>query len=184
MNGVYVNLRGNCGPDKPIDRVSRYLEGLDEPNGLDYHIARYHLHPLSLNKTIEFLKVLCTELNIKSRIIEDLKKSPLFKNLPQSPIAAILLAKLINENSKELPSNMTELYDKYVELILGRWDIDKGLQSQKEYQALDNILPEIARYMLENELNIISISDAKQIFIEYLTHHPLIYKFLIQFLGA
>jgi hypothetical protein len=44
-----------------------------------------------------------------------------------------VLAKLINENPKELPSNMTELYAQYTEISLGRWEIDKGLQTLKEY---------------------------------------------------
>jgi predicted NACHT family NTPase len=84
-------------------------------------------------RTIEFVKKLCANLNIASRIIEDLKKSQLFREMPRSPIAAILLAKLINENPKDIPSSLTELYSQYTELILGRWEIDKGLETQKEY---------------------------------------------------
>ena len=96
--------------------TSRFIDGFKQSKGL----ARYTIHPLSLNKTIKFLETLCKGLNIKNRIIEDLKKSSLFKELPKSPIAVILLAKLINENSEDIPSNMTELYSKYSELMLGR----------------------------------------------------------------
>jgi len=52
--------------------------------------------------------------------------------------------------------------------MLGRWDIDKGLQSQKEYQALDNILMNLARYLIDNELPYISINEAKRFFKDYL----------------
>ncbi|MBU2463121.1 MAG: hypothetical protein KJ844_03420, partial [Candidatus Edwardsbacteria bacterium] len=82
--------------------------------------------------------------------------SVLFKELPRSPIAAILLANLINENSKDLPANMTELFNKYIELMLGRWDIQKGLQSQKEYEASENILMDLSVYMIENSLPVLS----------------------------
>jgi hypothetical protein len=78
------------------------------------------------------------------------------------------LAKLINENSNDLPSNLTELYAKYTEYILGRWDIDKGLQSQKEYQALDNIMMKLSRFLVDNEMIFISIGDVKAIFNSYL----------------
>lgn len=141
--------------------TTRYLPGLREVSSIKREIARYELSPLSLNKTIAFIQALCTRLDIKSRILEDLKKSPLFKELPRSPIAAILLAKLLNENSEELPSNMTELYSKYSELMLGRWDMKKGLQSEKEYEALNNITMQLAEHLILNELDSMSIDEAK-----------------------
>ncbi|MDD2229640.1 MAG: NACHT domain-containing protein [Candidatus Cloacimonetes bacterium] len=148
--------------------TSRYLKGLDQSNELEDDISRVEIRPLSLSKTILFISTICNELNMSKRIIEDLKKSPLFRELPKSPIAAILLAKLLNENSKDIPSNMTELYSKYTEFVLGRWDIDKGLQSQKEYQALDNIMAELSTYMVDNELSAISIDEVKKAFRLYL----------------
>lgn len=63
---------------------------------------------------------------------------------------------------------MTELYAKYLELMLGRWDIEKGLQSQKEYQALDNIMMHLSRYMLDNEIPVLSIDEVKSQFESYL----------------
>lgn len=147
---------------------SRYMKALDQPGVFHPDDQRYDLRPLSMSKTIEFLKALCDRLNLASRVVEDLKKSQLFKELPHSPIAAILLAKLLNDNSQELPSNMTELYSKYLELMLGRWDIEKGLQSQKEYQALDNIMMDLAKHFIDNEIHQLSIAEAKDMFREYL----------------
>lgn len=154
--------------DTTILLTSRYFAGLNRTKELYDTISRYDIFPLSFRRTVEFLQALCKKLSITGRILEDLKKSPLFKQMPKSPIAAILLAKLINENTKDLPSNMTELYEKYSELSLGRWDISKGLQSQKEYQALDNIMMQIARLMLDNEINTIGIEEVKGIFASYL----------------
>jgi len=148
--------------------TSRYLKGLDQSNELEDDISRVEIRPLSLSKTVEFVSKICSELNMSKRIIEDLKRSPLFRELPKSPISAILLAKLLNENSKDIPSNMTELYSKYTEYVLGRWDIDKGLQSQKEYQALDNIMSELSRYLIDNELTALSIEEVKISFNAYL----------------
>jgi len=148
--------------------TSRYLKEFDQSSGLSKNICRCEIRPLSFKKTIEFLTTICTKLNIASRIIEDLRKSQLFKQLPRSPISAILLAKLLQDNTQDLPSNMTELYSKYIELILGRWDIEKGLQSQKEYQSLDNIMMQFSEYMVTNEMPAIAVDEAKQIFANYL----------------
>ena len=148
--------------------TSRHVKALEQPSLLAPASNRYEIYPLSVAKTIEFLRTLCTKLNLAARIIEDLKKSRLFKELPRSPIAAILLARLISENSKELPSNLTELYSKYLELVLGRWEMNKGLQSQKEYQALENIMMDLAKHMIDHELPFVSIEDAKAMFRSYL----------------
>ncbi|MCL4266262.1 MAG: hypothetical protein KJ069_23855 [Anaerolineae bacterium] len=160
-------------PNYYVILATRYLPGLQEANSLRREIACYEIRPLTLSKTITFIQTLCTKLDIKNRIIEDLKRSPLFKDLPRSPIAAILLAKLLNEGSEELPSNMTELYSKYSELMLGRWDMKKGLQSEKEYEALNNITMQLAEHMILNEMDNISLVEAKAIVDTYLSRRNL-----------
>jgi hypothetical protein len=148
--------------------TSRYLAGLDQTSALEDQIARFHLPPLTFKRIVEFIKAVCTTLNLSSRLIEDLRKSQLFKELPHSPISAILLAKLLDENPKELPSNMTELYSQYTELVLGRWDIQKGLQTLKEYEALDQVVMRIARAALDYELPRLTIDEAMTVLMEYL----------------
>jgi len=149
--------------------TSRPLKILDETEIFDPDSFRYTICPMTTKKTIEFLKTLCSKLNITQRILEDLKKSQLLKELPRNPIAAILLAKLLNENPSDLPGNMTDLYAKYIELTLGRWDLEKGIQTQKEYEILDNVLVEISKFVIENEMTSISRGDVLGIFNDYLS---------------
>lgn len=148
--------------------TSRHLKTLESVNSLSGRFGRYEIRALTFSKVLEFVKNLCKQLNLTQRIVEDLRKSKLFRDLPQSPISAILLAKLIDEHSKELPSNMTELYSKYTELTLGKWDIDKGIQSDKEYQVLNTFFMNLSEYMIQNELKQISIEEAKVRLIDYL----------------
>ena len=136
-------------------------------------VVRLELEPLSLNKTIIFLKKICTDLSPSSRLFEDLKKSALFHQLPKSPIATILLARILSEKKVDLPSSLPELYRKYFELALGRWDIQRGLQSEKEYEALNAVLMELADYLMENELETISYDEALGAFTDYLTNRNL-----------
>lgn len=153
--------------------TTRFLKGRQRGGVLRSDVARCELQPLSLKRTFEFIVKLCKKVNVKNRILEDLKRSPLFRNLPKSPMSAILLARLLNENQQEIPSNITELYAQYSELILGRWDEKKGLQSQKEYQALDAILMRLSRQMIEDERPFLSIIEAKAVFKEYLAERNL-----------
>jgi len=148
--------------------TSRPLNYIEPHQLKQIDIKWYEVLPLTIPKIISFFDKLCKKSLISSRIIEDIKKSHLFKQLPQSPIAAILLANLINDNSKELPSNLTELYSKYCELMLGRWDISKGLQSDKEYEAAKAIIINIAKYFIDNDLEYLAIDEAQHYFEEYL----------------
>ena len=146
-------------------RPLRVFHRPDVMRGLDHW---YGICPLTFNKTLDFIKAVCTEVSITTKLIADLRKSQLFRELPRSPITVILLARLLTDNARDLPSNITELYSKYLELILGRWDIEKGLQTQKEYVALDNIMTDIARYAIDNACQAIPMGDVKQIFTDYL----------------
>jgi hypothetical protein len=148
--------------------TTRPLRSFAESRAVLKNSKFYELYPLSMNRIVEFLHAICKMTNISNRIVEDLKRSSLFKELPKSPIAAILLANLLNENTKDLPSNITELYTKCVELMLGRWDVDKGLQSQKEYEAADAIAMKIAAFIIDNNLKAVPKGDVKQMFSEYL----------------
>lgn len=153
--------------------TSRPLNYIEPPQLKQLYIKWYELLPLTIPKIVSFFDKLCKKSLISSRIVEDIKKSHLFKQLPQSPIAAILLANLINDNSIELPSNLTELYLKYCELMLGRWDISKGLQSDKEYEAAKSIIMNVANYFIENDLEYLAIDETKNFFDEYLSQRNL-----------
>jgi hypothetical protein len=88
--------------------------------------------------------------------------------MPRSPIAAILLADIINQNAQDLPSNLPELYSKYMELTLGRWDCEKGLQSLKEFETLQSLMMELAHLTISNELPFITLPEVKEVFHDYL----------------
>jgi len=148
--------------------ATRFLSVLDDqPQNTGFPV--FEIHPLSLGRLIKFLETICTRMNVHKSIVADLKKSQLFKELPRTPIAAILLARMLDETDRELPSNLTELFAKYTELVLGRWDIGKGLQSQQEYETLDHIMQELAEFMVDNDLLIISIGDFRSIIDKYLS---------------
>ena len=153
--------------------TSRFLKGIERGGALRQSVARCELQHLSMQRTFQFIVKLCTKIHVEERILEDLKKSTLFRSMPQNPLTAILLARLLNEAQEEIPSNITDLYAKYSELILGRWDEWKGLQSQKEYYALDNILMKLARMMIDDQRPFVSVDEVKYVFQDYLKQRNL-----------
>ena len=138
---------------------------------VDQHVegafTKLELEPFSTKQVIKLVDSLCKSKLILARLTKDLEKSSLFRSLPKSPISAILLATLLRENSNEIPSTMTELYRKYVEHVLGRWDMSKGLQSQTEYEVINNVSISLARFYIDNSLDVFSIQEARDVFNAY-----------------
>ena len=147
--------------------TSRPLKRIDEEVTVYAGARRFLLRPLSLHKLVEFISKACEKLSVPKRLFEDLQRSDLFKQLPQSPIAAALLSRLIAQNSNDLPSNLTELFARSVENLLGRWDISKGGCTEKEYRDAEMVCLDLADYIIGNKLIYISIGEAEQRIIDW-----------------
>lgn len=135
---------------------------------LERSVSRYILQPLSMQRLIHFVEKVCNRASVSSRLKADLQKSDLFRSLPKTPISAILLGRVLQAEEKELPSTLPELYSKYIDLTLGRWDINKGKISEKEYETTVILVRLIAKFMFENDIHEISLGDIKAIVSEYL----------------
>ncbi|MDR6578215.1 NACHT domain-containing protein [Pseudomonas extremaustralis] len=148
--------------------TSRPVEDVKEKNEIDKHFTRYQVQPMSTRQLLAFIEKACDNPVAIDRLAAGIDRSELFRHLPKTPISAILLARILKEDPTELPSTMTELYSKYSELVLGRWDMSKGLQSQKEYEIIDNVCTDLGSYVIEHSLNEISSQEAQDFFSRYI----------------
>lgn len=153
--------------------ASRVMDSLQDYEVIDKIFTRYSIIPLSTGQIIDFVDKICNDINITHKLKNGIEKTPLFKFIPRTPISAILLARILSDEIKELPSTMTELYSKYSEIVLGRWDTSKGLLSQTEYDVISSVLVELSMYMMDNSLNCISVSEVQDIFLNYLAKRNL-----------
>lgn len=64
-----------------------------------------------------------------------------------TPLLATIYATSAEYSRSDIPANITELFKKYTELMLGRWDETKGLQQQYHAPLKDFVLREIAYSM-------------------------------------
>lgn len=166
VKGIYDEISERS--DIKIIITSRGGENPEINAEIDKYFNRYSLCNLSFQQLIDFIDKICLNLNIKEKLLRDLDKSHLIKVLPRTPISAILLARLLKEEVREIPSTMTDLYAKYMELTLGRWDLEKGVNTQIEYHVIFNVSIDIAKLLIDNSIVVIAISDARKIFNDYL----------------
>lgn len=149
--------------------TTRPLKAINDKATL-YNDARiFCIRPLSLAKIVNYLRIACSKSRLPSRLFEDLKRSQLFKQLPHSPIAAALFSNLLNENQQDVPHNLTELYSKSLELMLGRWDLKKELVTEKEYKTAQLISENIADFFVKNKLIYASYGETKSLISSYLS---------------
>lgn len=153
--------------------TSRPIDDIKEKSEIDKNFIRYQILPLTTRQLLTFIEKTCDNPAALERLTAGMERSALFKNLPKTPISAILLARILKEDPAELPSTMTELYSKYSELVLGRWDMSKGLQSQKEYEVIDSVCMELGSYVITNGLTDISAREAEGFFTTYIKERNL-----------
>ena len=146
-------IRCACEQHAHLVLLSRPFDEVSVLGGRLHSLDVFQIEPLKGTRALTFLSKVAGQLDAHSRLVHDLNKSSLLKALDGTPIAYILLGRLIAENQQDLPSNLTELFQKYSELVLGRWEIAKGLRSQKEYEVLVEALVWLSVYMMDNELN-------------------------------
>lgn len=148
--------------------TSRLMDSVQDYETIDKMFTRYSIVPLSIGQIVNFVDNICENENVSKKLKTGIEKTPLFKFIPRTPISAILLARILKDEIKELPSTMTELYAKYTEIVLGRWDTSKGLLSQTEYEILNNVLMDVSEFMMKNSLSCISESEVEDIFLSYI----------------
>jgi len=83
------------------------------------------------------------------------------------PLSLMLLIELVEDN-KEIPASVTELYDRFYDLMLGRWDKDKGINVLFEYFIKRSFLAELAfSEFLENKRLEISRKEFEEFFNDF-----------------
>ncbi|MEM7584006.1 MAG: NACHT domain-containing protein [Acidobacteriota bacterium] len=159
--------------------TSRFLIGLQDVVHLE-SVLRCVITPLSPERMATFTGALCTKVSI-AQLTEAFKLNRFFRDMPKNPIVAILLARLLEhrdglrsaDGHDDLPSNLTELYAKYVEMMLGRWEIEKGFQSQHDYLALERILQCLAHTMMHKQCEECTFNDVQQQARDYVSKREL-----------
>lgn len=114
---------------------------------------KYELLPFEYGQAIKLFEKVA-----KSKEILDPLKYALSKiqsQIPMVPLSLMLLMELV-ENEKEVPASITELYERFFELMLGRWDREKGIKVLFEYYVKGSFLAELAyrEYLEKKKLEI------------------------------
>jgi len=96
------------------------------------------------------------------QLIKLISQPMTLSTLPFTPLTLSLIAILYQSGFNELPANLTELFQKYIELALGRWDMGKDLSSQIDWKKKLLVMRKISWDMLQDlnpEIKLSTIKD-------------------------
>jgi len=120
---------------------------------IESYFEKFELLPITPAEIIALGQKILGQGTQFNSFVKMVKQGSLLKAFPKTPLTSILLAILFKEkdiNVKELPKNITELYRKFIDLFLNRWDRNKGVSEQFEIQKKEFVLQTIAEFMQKN----------------------------------
>ena len=103
----------------------------------------------------------------KTKLMQSLKDTEILNKLPKTPLVLTIVAILYDENEQEIPSNLTELYSMFTELLLGRWDSERDIANMYKYEIKDRILRLLAHKLHSEKQEEISYDELEKIISEY-----------------
>ncbi|MGV0919905.1 NACHT domain-containing protein [Empedobacter falsenii] len=107
-------------------------------------------------------KIIPDDVNKTNNFIKALKDNLLDSTLQRTPLSLTLMAILYRDDKidlKELPANVFELYNKFTDIYLDKWDDSKGITQLYQYEQTKNIISFIAYYFHKNRLNSINETE-------------------------
>lgn len=108
-------------------------------------LASFEKYELLNLEFTQALKLIEKVVGQRSKLLQAMTKGlqEIRGQIPLVPLSMMLLIQLIEENH-EIPASLTELYDRYLELILGKWDKEKGIEVLFEYHIKNDFLKTLA----------------------------------------
>ncbi len=140
-NIIKIGAELSCG----LIITSRRIDAID--NGLS-NFERFELLPFEIGQAIRLVQKIIDNKSLIEAIKDGLHR--IEHDIPFFPLSLMLLVDLV-EDRKEIPASITELYDRFFDIALGRWDKDKGIEVLFEYIIKKKFLAALAYSKYFNE---------------------------------
>jgi len=138
-----------------------------EKNDLLSDFEKIELLPFDVGQALKLVRKLIPGSKVKAeKFVKAIKESQLSNSLTRTPMALSLMAILYRDeviDLNELPANITELYNKFTDYYLDRWDTNKGISHQYKFEETKHILAIIAKELHKLEKSSIDCESLKNL---------------------
>ncbi len=130
----------------------------------DEGYVRYDVSHISWRQAQKLLSIMKKEGDLPRSIASEvLRRINSIHGLDLTPLLVKVFAATLTYSRQDIPANITELFSKYTELMLGRWDQDKGFEQQYEANLKIFLMKKLAGWMHDNRVSHISEYNFKNI---------------------
>ncbi len=127
--------------------------------------VHYWILPLALKEADGLITRVIENKHVdKSMVRSTLKKLNEAHGLNLSPMLISVFLSSSDFTKQDLPPNIAEIFKKYTEQLIGRWDTTKGLRQQFEANTKDFLLRQLAFHMHNNRVRSIDEVDVRRMF--------------------
>ncbi len=142
---------------------SRYFTHVDKIPSLEL-FSQFKLSPISYKQAERILVRLRKRESLPvSQAAEFLRRMQDVHGLELNPLIVTVFAASSEYARRDIPANITELFKKFTEMMLGRWDADKGLALQYHAPLKDFLLTQIAYRIHYRKETSISVDEFKNL---------------------
>lgn len=146
-------------PKTRVVLCSRPLEVFSSPDILSGY-SYLAIEDLDASQRVRFVQNWYGEESPIAQKLVRLVTAPVaLRGLPATPLTLALISILYQSGDKEIPANLTELFTKYVELVLGRWDVSRDVSVQYQWRVKLFVLRHICWHMHDNRQSAIARAD-------------------------
>lgn len=132
--------------------------------------SRYRMVELSLKEASRIIARVSKGEEIQSAQMQEvLRRIQSVHGLSLSPMLVTIFASSADIRTSDIPPNITEVFKKYTEYMLGRWDEKRGFQQQYQAPLKDLMLQHVAFSMHESGVSAVPVEQLRTAFREQLS---------------
>jgi energy-coupling factor transporter ATP-binding protein EcfA2 len=122
----------------------------------------WNVLPLELREAQKLIKLAAAKKVIPvERTAEVLRQLDKIHGIEINPLLVTILSATADVQRRDIPANITELFSKFVEIMLGRWDSKKGFSQQFESPLKHRLLADLALKMHSDRSTSISCIECE-----------------------
>ncbi len=106
---------------------------------------KYNISPINWRQTEKIFNRVQKGKRIPASVTNEvMRKLEKMHGIELNPLLVTVLAAASDVSKQDIPANITELFKKFTELMLGRWDERKGLRHQYQAPLKDHVVMHLA----------------------------------------
>lgn len=130
-----------------IIMTSRPLSSLYSLAQID-HFEEFSVSPIGVRSAQQMVTRLHRKGNLSPKhTSEILRRLQSVHGMELSPLLVTVFVSTTEYERRDIPANITELFKKYTEMMLGRWDATKGMGLQYQASLKDFVIQQVALAM-------------------------------------